>query len=178
MICCEYKLGFSWRRMCPFFPNQTENIDFGSFNPWTGYRSWQNLLGCLRAYSWIKWSLAHLIYPIATETYKFPWFWDIWDLWLMWVWRHPNYNTWKTTLIQTKNTFLDVFYFYSLESQSHCLSGLYNLYSERHPLSLDPDVWATQPPVHPLHCYKSLKRDLNLACLIFCFWTVLHLCGA
>ena len=30
------------------------------------------------------------------------------------------------------------FYLYSPKSQSHCLSGLYNLYSEQHPLSLDP----------------------------------------
>ena len=29
-------------------------------------------------------------------------------------------------------------YLYSLKSQSHCLSGLYNLYSERHPLSSEP----------------------------------------
>ena len=29
------------------------------------------------------------------------------------------------------------FYLYSPESQSHCLNGLHNLYSERHPLSLD-----------------------------------------
>ena len=29
------------------------------------------------------------------------------------------------------------FYLYSPKSQSHCRSGLYNLYSEQHPLSLD-----------------------------------------
>ena len=33
------------------------------------------------------------------------------------------------------------FIYVAPKSQSHCLSGLYNLYSEqRHPLSLDPRV--------------------------------------
>ena len=35
----------------------------------------------------------------------------------------------------------DQFYLYSPKSQSHCLNGLYNLYYEQHPLSLDRFEW-------------------------------------
>ena len=38
------------------------------------------------------------------------------------------------------------FYLYSPKLQSHCLNGLYNLYSEPYPLSLDPRFeWGKHP---------------------------------
>ena len=57
-------------------------------------------------------------------------------------------------------------YSYSQKSQSHCLNGLHNLYSERHPLSLDPRFeWGKQqwkkPQEEPQRRDPSFRTDIH-----------------
>ena len=58
-------------------------------------------------------------------------------LWKHWATKQPISQSRSTWLIdiQVKSS---QFYIYSLKLQSHCLNGLYSLYSGQHPLSLDP----------------------------------------
>ena len=46
------------------------------------------------------------------------------------------------------------FYLYSPKSQSHCLNGLYSLYSEQHPLSFD----SSQEKLHMLMEKKTFEQ--------------------
>ena len=49
------------------------------------------------------------------------------------------------------------FYLYTPKSQAHCLNGLYNLYSERHPLPLDP--WFDWGQTCQCYGYRKLNAS-------------------
>ena len=60
---------------------------------------------------------------------------------------------------QTKS---NQFYLYSPKSQSHCLNGLYSLYSEQHPLSLDPRFeWGKTSHVDGKYHFEQIANLYN-----------------
>ena len=64
-----------------------------------------------------------------------------WTLWVELSSNHAHTHPLKIYMCitgQSNQIKSNQFYLYSPKSQSHCLSVLYNLYSEQHPLSLDP----------------------------------------